>query len=388
MTFKNQKILLITHQGILGGAERQALGLSKILTEDHNCEVYMLLTFSENCTNDFREFAMACKVKEILFVEKPYFLCKKEVTIKNIKRLYWSLKYLLHLRSRLTPYEIDVIIPFLNFPSKIAFFLKLLLPSVKYTFWHQLGLDSWSKDLLEDIAVRNTKCIIANAPNGIEIFKKRNSGSRAAKYYILPQYVSIPFKNLDSEEIKQRLGIAPNHLVIGMIAHFRPEKLQFLLVDAFVQLARTYSHISLVFLGGFHQESFDRIKDISVCNNLEDRIIVIHDELVEDILTILDIGVLLSEIEGTPNAVLEYMLYGLAILATNHPGCKLILNNSDFLVENQLSEVKKKLEVLINSKNTRISEAKRNQERINDFDKATYVQKLEQILTKIDNRAF
>ncbi len=381
MTFKDQKILLITHQGILGGAERQALGLSKILTEDHNCEVYMLLTFSGDCTNEFREFAKACKVKEVLFVEKPYFLCKKEVTFKNIKRLYWSLKYLLHLRKKLIPYEIDVIVPFLNFPSKIAFFLKLLLPSVKYTFWHQLGLDSWSKDLLEDIAVRNTKCVIANAPNGIEIFKKRNRNGLQTKYYILPQYVSIPYKILDAEKIKQRLGIAPNHLVVGMIAHFRPEKLQFLLVNAFVQLSKTYNHISLVFLGGFHQQSSDRIKDISVCNDLENRIKIFHDEPVEDILTILNVGVLLSEIEGTPNAVLEYMLYGLPILATNHTGCKLILDNSKFLVENQLSEVMKKLEVLINSENIRVSEAERNQKRIKDFDKKTYVQKLEQILT-------
>ena len=55
---------------------------------------------------------------------------------------------------------------------------------------------------------------------------------------------------------------------------------------------------------------------------------------VHDVLNVLDIGVLVSEIEGTPNVVMEYMLYGLPVIASNHKGCCALLGDSSFLISN------------------------------------------------------
>jgi hypothetical protein len=43
MDLYNKKILLVIHQGNLGGAERQGLGISKILTTKYNCTVNVLV---------------------------------------------------------------------------------------------------------------------------------------------------------------------------------------------------------------------------------------------------------------------------------------------------------------------------------------------------------
>ncbi len=43
MDLYNKKILLVIHQGYLGGAERQGLGISKILTTKYNCTVNVLV---------------------------------------------------------------------------------------------------------------------------------------------------------------------------------------------------------------------------------------------------------------------------------------------------------------------------------------------------------
>ena len=43
MDLYNKKILLVIHQGILGGVERQGLGISKILTTKYNCTVNVLV---------------------------------------------------------------------------------------------------------------------------------------------------------------------------------------------------------------------------------------------------------------------------------------------------------------------------------------------------------
>lgn len=133
MHFRNKTVLLIIHQGHLGGAERQGLGISKILTAKYNCEVNVLLTHSDVMSDEFRSYANECRINKILFFGKSYLLLKREFSYRNFKRLVWSLKYLNKLRRELKPYKPDVIIPFLNFPSKLSFYLFKIVPSVKYT---------------------------------------------------------------------------------------------------------------------------------------------------------------------------------------------------------------------------------------------------------------
>jgi hypothetical protein len=72
MDFHNKNILIILHQGSLGGAERQGLGLSKILTEKYNCSVYLFLTFSEVKTKDFLDYEKECKIVDTFHFGYPH----------------------------------------------------------------------------------------------------------------------------------------------------------------------------------------------------------------------------------------------------------------------------------------------------------------------------
>ena len=60
-------------------------------------------------------------------IKIPAQVSKIEFSIKNLKRFKWSIQYLLKMRKGLLPYKYDIIIPFLNFPSKVAFYLYKLL---------------------------------------------------------------------------------------------------------------------------------------------------------------------------------------------------------------------------------------------------------------------
>jgi len=64
--------------------------------------------------------------------------------------------------------------------------------------------------------------------------------------------------------------------------------------------------------------------------------IIFHGELKapRKIIINSDIGVLVSHSEGFSNAILEYMLYGKAIIATDVGSNKLCVTNNGFLVEN------------------------------------------------------
>ncbi|MBG6187839.1 glycosyltransferase family 4 protein [Flavobacterium sp. CAN_S2] len=386
MDLYNKKILLVIHQGNLGGAERQGLGISKILTTKYNCTVNVLLTYSPETTSEFEQFAKECQVQNILHFEDGYLLLKREFSYKNLQRLVWSVKYLLRLRKGIKPYQPDIIIPFLNFPSKVSYYLYKMLPSVQFTFWHQLGLDSNSLDIFESIAVNNIPCVIGNASNCLDMFKNIYTVN-PEKLFVLPQYISLEYIEADKDLLRMKYSIPKESLVIGMIAHYREEKYHDLVLDVFNKLAIKYDTIYLVFLGNienqiYAQEKYSQLSKHILENKTSNRISLLSGFKVQDILGLLDIGVLMSRIEGMPNAVMEYMLYGLPVVTTNHPGCIELLKDSSFLIENNETLLYDALEKLIISEELRVSEGILNLNKIKSYDMDSYLIKMNHIINE------
>lgn len=384
MDLKNKNILLVIHQGQLGGAERQGLGISKLLTNDNNCNVDLLLTFSGNMSNDFKDFAKTCNIRNIYHFGKPYLVFRREFSYRNFKRLIWSLKYLFRLRKGLRNNDYDIIIPFLNFPSKVAYYLYKLLPTVKFTFWHQLGLDTLSLDIFESIAAKNIPCVIGNASNCLDMFKSPYKID-PKKLNVLPQYITMEHKNGNKNELRAKYLIPQEAIVIGMIAHFREEKLFGLLLNAFRILCEKHDNIYLVLLGGKNissatMQKFKTLKDRIDEEQMTSKISLLSGLMPEDVLNCIDIGVLVSRIEGMPNVVMEYMLYGLPVVATKHPGCIQLLGESKFLIENKEVDLCNKLDELILSEPLRYTEGEINSKKIKRFNMEAYVKNLESIM--------
>lgn len=389
MELKNKNILLVIHEGALGGAQRQALGLGKYLSQSCNCNVDLLLTFSDKTTAEFDEYAKKCTIRNVLHFGSPYLILRKEFSIKNLKRLRWSIQYLLKLRKGVKEHKPEVIIPFLNFPSKVSYYLYKLVPSVKFTFWHQLGLDNLKLDVFESIAVNNIPCIIGNAPNCLNMFENEYVVDKI-KINLLPQYISLERVDKDKRELREKFNIPDNKVVIGMIAHFRVDKYHDTVLNVFIKLHENYPQAHLLFLGNKDNNEPSKDKFINLSrrienNNLWDSVTLLSNEDVHDALNLMDIGVLISLIEGTPNAVMEYMLYGLPVVTSNHPGCIDLLRGSSFLVPNDESLIYDKLALLIESKDLRIVEGFKNTEIIKKYDVASYVIKLEAIMNKTLN---
>ena len=386
MDFHNKNILLILHQGSLGGAERQGLSLGKILAENHGCTIYLLLTFSAKVSEDFETYAKSCHVKKIFHFGAPYLVVRKEFSYKNLKRLVWSTKYILRMRKGLKPYKLDFIFPFLNFPSKVAFYLYKVLPSVKFTFWHQLGLDTFKDDVFEKYAANHIPCIIANAPNGITLFKDAHPLSKRPSY-VLPQFLAFEPVFMEHNALLKKYELPENALCIGMVAHYRPEKLHYLLLNAFIELLETHENIHLIFLGNKYnseitERQFQALQLIVTENKLEKNVHILSHKPVKEVLNLMDMGVLVSEIEGTPNAVMEYMAYGLPVVATAHSGCELLLKNSDFLIKNDQKDLKNALSTFINSAKLRQTEGDKNLALIKEYTPENYLSKLKTIMSK------
>ena len=109
---------------------------------------------------------------------------------------------------------------------------------------------------------------------------------------------------------------------------------------------------------------FNFLKDKIDRLELRDSVKLLTEQDVHDILNIIDIGVLISRIEGMPNVVMEYMLYGLPVVTTNHPGCVQLLEDSESLIENDELKLIDALDILIKSEDKRTNEGSRNLKRI------------------------
>ena len=381
-SFENKTVVLIIKVAMLGGAERQALGLASFLIQNYKCKVHLVATHSNEPTPEFAQFSKACGIETIHYFGEPSLTIHSSFSIINLKRTYRALRYLKKMKQEISKFQPDIIIPFLNTPSKVA---ALIYKSVgaQLTFWHQLGLDNYTYDLLEKKAIRNVPFIVANAANGLDVFESYYSVPKS-KLFVLPQYVSIQKINLDAQAQRQKFNLPQDAIVIGMIAHYRSEKLQELLIKAFSKI-QSKNKVHLVFLGNKDNDEATQTKYntlVSLSKSLDsyDAISFLSGESVEKVLNCLDIGVLVSEIEGTPNVVMEYMLYGLPVVATNHSGCEVLLKPTQFLIPNDEVLFISKLENLVNDADLRLIEGANNAEKIKQFSIEKYIESLQSII--------
>ncbi|MCL9805108.1 glycosyltransferase [Flavobacterium amniphilum] len=382
--FKNKNVVILIKDTLLGGAERQALGVAKYLKENYNAQIEVVSIYSNDYNQDFYDFLNEAGLQKVHFFGPPSLAVTNTLSIRNLKKAIRASLYLQKISSEIKKMRPDIIIPYMNGPSKIAA-LIYRKTGAKYTFWHQLGLENYFRDWFEKRAVEFSPLFIANAENGLEVFREYYQVPEN-KLHVLPQYVAIQRENLAALKIKEEFSIDENAVVIGMIAHYRLEKYQELLLNAFLSLNRK-TNVHLILLGNKSNstESAEKYKNLEkiVCESgLQNKVSLLSEVSIHKILNILDIGVLVSQIEGTPNVVMEYMTYGLPVVATHHDGCKGLLGDSTFLIPNDEKILSAKLIELVNSKEKRMEEGNRNLKRIEYFSPENYFAKLTQILNK------
>lgn len=153
---------------------------------------------------------------------------------------------------------------------------------------------------------------------------------------MLTQYVSFNRVDYNVQEIKDEFNISENSFVFGMVAHFRDQKHPELLLEAFSKIAFE-KNVHLIFLGNKDNDASTLVKYNSLVKiskelGVQDKVTILSGVAVEKVLSVIDVGVLVSEYEGVPTVLLEYMAYGKPIIATNHPGCIQLMGDSEFLV--------------------------------------------------------
>ena len=127
-------------------------------------------------------------------------------------------------------------------------------------------------------------------------------------------------------EVRRELGLAADAIVLAITAVLRPEKRVDVLLAAFARLSATTPGAVLVVMGDGPQRASLEAQAATLAPGGSVRFLG-HRTDVARVLAAADIGVLCSDHEGTPLALMEYMDAGLAIAATDVGGVPAMVGN-------------------------------------------------------------
>lgn len=223
---------------------------------------------------------------------------------------------LLRVLRRVRP---SVVHSFLGEQNILAAAAKLLCPgfrlvaSRRSTDW---GVGA-PQHALERAAGRLADMVVAPSQRVME-FHRRQERLPESKCYVIPNGVVIPPLPTPEARAAARtsLGLPAGAFIVGTLGRHVPEKALDLLIKASAALP---SGVVVAIAGG--GELLGEHRALVARLGLEKKILLLgHTSRPEEFLRALDLFVLSSASEGSPNALLEAMALGLPIVATRIPG--------------------------------------------------------------------
>jgi glycosyltransferase involved in cell wall biosynthesis len=135
----------------------------------------------------------------------------------------------------------------------------------------------------------------------------------------------------DSRAIKEKFGILQHAFVVVFLGRFSEEKSP----EAVVEIARLLRQNNIVFVMGGHGPIFEDIKNHILINELQDVVLTPGFVESQDLLSVADVLLLPSRLDGRPNAVLEALASGVPVIASNVGGLPTLINDggNGFLIQ-------------------------------------------------------
>lgn len=180
--------------------------------------------------------------------------------------------------------------------------------------------------------------------------------------------------------IRESLGIKPNQTVFGYVGRFSPEKNPMVLMEAFCNLATSRKEIQLLLVGTGPLEK--QLKQYCEEKGLKDRIRFTGARRdVTTLLQAMDVFVIPSFTEGSPLSLLEAMASAKAVIASDIPSIRDILNSPDlalFFDPRDNSELQGALDKLSKDDELRQRLGRKAREKVREYDEDIIYERIRQ----------
>jgi len=176
-------------------------------------------------------------------------------------------------------------------------------------------------ELMIRMALRSAKLVVVTTPRLKEMVINR--GVRPENVIVSPNYVDEKLfsPDVDEKRVRQQLSIPSHEKMIIYMGRLSYEKGVDVLVKAFSIIQNDVYNAKLVIVGDGPEK--DKLKEDCQKLNVHEKVIFIKSvahNLVPNFLAASDIVVLPSYSEGHPKFLIEAMIMGKPIVATNVPG--------------------------------------------------------------------
>lgn len=314
------RIGILLPQIAKGGAERAATRISKILAENH--EIYIIV-FAQECpiAYDFAGKLISLKVPSSKGILNKFISSVKR--IKKLKRLKKDL-------------NLDVVISFMQSPNYVNAKSKIAscktITSIRNFIFVEKKQDTFSK-----LELQTTKTIIKNSDKIICVSRElrdsiydnfSNIKNITKKIVVLYNPYNVDeIMHLSNDDKKCKFYYNKNVIKFCTIGRIMHQKGYWNLIKSFYLLNKKYNNTMLFIIG--RKEDNSKINDLINKLNLKDKVILLGQmDNPFKVISKCDVYVLSSLFEGFPNALVEAMICGLPVIASNcQSGPKEILDD-------------------------------------------------------------
>jgi glycosyltransferase involved in cell wall biosynthesis len=316
-TLRGKRIVFVVAWPVMGGAERNALQVLLHFARHEGADVEVLALTAE--AGRFRNEVNAAGIPW-----HPY-------------QVHWfggkarKARTLAELSLRLRRLRADVLMPYTTRPNVLCG-LVWRLTGASVCVWNQRDLSVSTKFSPEVVAraARRSSLLVANSIAGREYLVSR-LGVQPDRVRVVFDTVELSSSVVSRSEWRAQNEIPAAAVVATMLAHFHRGKDHETVLRAWRHVVDRVGDGAVLLLAGRSAGTKDAAKAVAYDLDLGSSVRFLEDVVdVSALLAASDIGVLSSQSESAPNALLESMAAGLPVVGTDVPGIKEILPPEQF----------------------------------------------------------
>jgi len=305
---EKKKILILLPVFDLGGAEKQGFYAARALnnTSRYSTEIWAFNKSSGNLIPLIESEGIPYKDLKISFSELNSTKSRLLIYFKMIKLLRKSNFY--------------AIIPF-TFHSNLMANFCYKFAGINKSLWFQISLDLHIGIGRLEKLIRFAQPIYAsNSYFAGEQIKIRHKLPENHKVHFVPNPFELREPLLDRSDFRKKIGVNDNEFLFTVVANFYFEKDHLTLLKA-VKILKDKGVQFKLLLAGDNKLDSSYLKDLKsfiLDEKLYDNIIflgVVRD--VPGLLKCVDCAMLTSLSEGSPNALIEYVAYGVPVIVSD-----------------------------------------------------------------------
>jgi glycosyltransferase involved in cell wall biosynthesis len=192
---------------------------------------------------------------------------------------------------------------------------------------------------LDRLTARWADKVVFNSKRGIP-FAIQHEGIREEQVVYIPNGVNIRDDKIHQDKKREELGISKNTLIIGSVGRLALQKGYAYLLQAFQIIQRQIPNSVLLIIG--RGGLLGRLQALSTELYISNKVKFLGERTdIDELLACMDVYVQSSVFEGMPNALMEAMAAGKAVVATAVDGtCELIEDGeTGWFVESEKPEM-------------------------------------------------